>query len=174
MRPLPSLSLLNELFYIEGGLLLWRKDPPRKKNFVGREVGTPSTGGYRIVKIKGVKYLTHRIMYYMYTGEDPVGYEIDHVDGNPANNQKGNLRIATHAQNCQNKKVSGRNTSGHQGVTYRTARKKWSAYIRLNGEPMHLGYFDNKEDAVKTYIAACNEHFGEYSPWADGRPPEFG
>jgi hypothetical protein len=174
MRTLPALALLEEMFYITDGILFWKKNPPRKNNFVGKEVGGPSRGGYRIVKLGGVRYLTHRIMYYMYTGEDPIGYEIDHIDGNSSNNHKENLRKATHSQNSKNRRSTTRNKSGHPGVLYRDAKKKWQASIRLNGRFIHLGYFENKEDAIDTYINACNSHFGEYSPWAVPSTPEDG
>lgn len=35
------------------------------------------------------------------------------------------------------------------GVCWSKANKKWKAYIKIDGKQKHLGYFDNKEDAIK-------------------------
>lgn len=41
------------------------------------------------------------------------------------------------------------NSSGKTGVGYSTIRNRWSAYYHANGKSVILGYFDNKEDAIK-------------------------
>jgi len=46
-------------------------------------------------------------------------------------------------------KLSKRNTSGHKGVGWAKREQKWRAYIAIKGKTIHLGYFDNKEDAIQ-------------------------
>ena len=44
--------------------------------------------------------------------------ETDHRDCNPLNNQRFNLRPATHSQNLMNRKIRSDNTSGFKGVSW--------------------------------------------------------
>lgn len=94
-----------------------------------------------------------------------LGYKhYDHKDRNPLNNRKENLRKATYSQNAQNRTVGSNNTSGIIGVHYSKSAQKWRAVIKLNGKHNHLGYFVNKDEAIKTRLKAEVEYFGEFSP----------
>ena len=73
-----------------------------------------------------------------------------------------NLRWATTAENGQNQKLSKRNTSGSKGVSLNKNTQKWQAYIQIDGIPIHLGYFDNLEDAKQARIIKANEAFGVF------------
>lgn len=46
-----------------------------------------------------VKWYLHRLLYTVFVGEIKNGYEIDHIDGNRANNNLINLRMMTHRDN---------------------------------------------------------------------------
>lgn len=74
--------------------------------------------------------------------------EVDHINHNKADNRKQNLRICTHQQNNCNKPKTKLNTSGHVGVMWEKRFNKWRARIFNNGKDIHLGLFDNFEDAV--------------------------
>lgn len=79
---------------------------------------------------------------------------IDHINGNPKDNRKSNLRICKQSQNVLNKKFMSNNTSGFIGVSYRKDRDRWDPEIRLNNIRCHLGYTQNKQEAVyKRYYA---------------------
>lgn len=106
----------------------------------------------------------HMVMRRMLNGELPQGKEVDHVDGNGLNNRRYNLRLATPTENMQNKSLYRNNKSGVRGVSWHKRDKSWSATIRVNNRLIHLGYFDEIEDAANARIVAELEYFGEFSP----------
>lgn len=90
--------------------------------------------------------------------------EVDHIDGNPLNNQKSNLRICDRFSNAKNLPyISKNNTSGHKGVFYKKESNKWMAIIIVNNKRIHLGSFKNKEEAIKVRQEAELKYYGEYS-----------
>ena len=77
---------------------------------------------------------------------------IDHIDNNRTNNCLSNLRWASHSENNHNMSITKSNTSGHKGVTFNYKAQKWKAQIKLDGLQIHLGSFDNKENAIACTI----------------------
>lgn len=74
---------------------------------------------YIYVSINNEDYLMHRILYFIYTGDDPCDNPVDHIDGNTENNKKENLRKSTNFINVNsiNRKKYKNNSSGITGVT---------------------------------------------------------
>lgn len=107
----------------------------------------------------GKKYTTiamHRVIM-----RSPIGYEIDHINGNGLDNRKENLRIATRAQNQQNRNILRHNTSGYKGVS--KDRETWRAQIRVNNTIMRLGRFRDKISAAIAYNEAAKKYHGEFA-----------
>lgn len=94
----------------------------------------------------GQATLIHRVIFGLAVG-DPR--QVDHIDGDPLNNQRSNLRIVTPAQQMQNKKSYRGSTSAHRGVSWNTKLQKWVAQIQANGKNKHLGCFLSEEDAAR-------------------------
>lgn len=94
-----------------------------------------------------------------------MSYDIDHKDGELSrkDNRKSNLRIATRSQNQMNKGKQKNNKSGVVGVGWHKTSGKWAAYIAVDNKQIHLGLFDNFEDAVKARKEAEDKYFGEFS-----------
>lgn len=91
----------------------------------------------------------------------------DHIDGNPSNNCRNNLRLATPRENSQNRKVVVHNTSGYTGVCFDRNRGKWRADIKLPHKRKFLGHFSNIEDAIKARKEAEQTYFGEFARKSD-------
>lgn len=94
--------------------------------------------------------------------QTPSGLDTDHIDGNALNNRRSNLRWATRSQNVQNQGRRSDNSSGFKGVHWDKKRKNYRAYIYLQGNRRHLGYFRNAEDAAAAYAKASCEMHGEF------------
>lgn len=56
-----------------------------------------------MVKIKGSVYTSSRVIWKLVTKEDMVGKVIDHIDGDPLNNNISNLRCVDSVDNNRNK-----------------------------------------------------------------------
>lgn len=87
----------------------------------------------------------------------------DHKDRNALNNRRYNLRKATKHENARNLSLSKRNTSGVIGVSYYKPGEKWRAYIEYEGKFISLGYYCNKDDAIKARLKAEIKYFKEFA-----------
>jgi hypothetical protein len=94
---------------------------------------------------------------------EPEGKMVDHRNGNPLENRKAFLRPATNAQNQYNQGIPSHNTSGHKGVGWNKACKKWQARIKHEGKQIHLGLFTDLEEASKAYREAALKYHGEFA-----------
>lgn len=88
----------------------------------------------------------------------------DHVDRNPLNNRRSNLRPATEFENARNKSLSKRNISGFTGVCWDKEYNKWMAYIKIHKKMKRLGRFVCQEDAIKARLLAEAEYFQDFAP----------
>lgn len=116
--------------------------------------------GYAI-RFTGVKTVRlHRELLGLSAG-DP---EVDHVDGDPLNNRRSNLRLCPRgpAENQQNHvRLHPRNTSGYRGVTRESG--KWRAQAVLNGRRHDLGLFSEVTEAA----AAASRFRAEHMPFSE-------
>ena len=85
----------------------------------------------------------------------PKGMVVDHIDGNPLNNSRSNLRVCTQRENAKNK----------HGVTNVYERRgRWRAKIMHDYKYIHIGTFDTRDEAEQAVIDKKRELYGEYSP----------
>lgn len=59
--------------------------------------------GYKVIYLKRKKLYVHRVLWVLTYGDIPDGYMVDHIDGDKANNELSNLRLATNSQNLMNR-----------------------------------------------------------------------
>lgn len=118
--------------------------------------------GYLAIRVDGQRYLAHRLAWLYVFGAWPEG-DVDHANGDRADNRIENLRLANRSQNKANSKKYDNNSSGFKGVCWRKETGRWRARIGVNGEVLNLGSFDNAEDAYRAYSVAAEQHFGEFA-----------
>ncbi len=93
----------------------------------------------------------------------PDGVFVDHINGNPLDNRKANLRICSNSENLRNRKIARNNSSGFKGVHWRKDVRKWRSRIALDNKQKHLGYFDCPLQAAHAYNQAAIQHYGEFA-----------
>jgi len=93
----------------------------------------------------------------------PAGMVVDHINHNTLDNRKENLRICTIKQNCQNRRSRTKTKTNFKGVTFSDEKGKFRSRINYNGKRVHLGYFDCKVEAARTYNQAATKFYGEYA-----------
>lgn len=168
MRAIPTQDRLREVldYNRDTGLFTWKKSTRRIGNLVGSIAGTVRGAGYIYIGVDAFgQFAAHRLAWVWCFGDIPCGIEVDHIDGNPANNAIANLRLATSTEQKRNKGVQRNNRSGLKGAFYHACRKgkKWRSQIKVGLNLVFLGYHETAEQAHQSYLAAANRYFGEHA-----------
>lgn len=150
-------SILN--YDQEAGIFTWKVSTSNNVK-VGDVAGSLDGAGYQQIGIQSRRYKAHRLAWLHTHGVWPKA-QIDHINRIRTDNRISNLRDVSHKQNGQNRSTNSDNTSGHPGVHWYKPYSKWRAEITHNQKNIHLGYFDDLEEAVAARKAA------EKFYWAD-------
>lgn len=109
-----------------------------------RTFGSGSREGYRLRYINDKQILVHVIIARAFLGEKPEGYQVDHINGDKADNRPENLRYVTQKQNLRGaRKNYGR--SKYRGVSLNG--KRWGAMVLGD----RYGSFDTEEEAAERF-----------------------
>lgn len=145
------------------GILKWKIYRYSGSNYSKMECYPGKIINSKATSLYGERMTTSKICWALYYKKYPDYPIIDHKDGNTKNIKIKNLREATNSQNQMNKIIQSNNTSGIVGVFWYQSKKKWCARIIFENNKIHLGYFNNVENAIKARKNAEEEYFGEFS-----------
>lgn len=111
----------------------------------GTVAGRRDKRGCWQLRLNGTPYLVHRVIWCILTGELRDDDEIDHIDGNPSNNVRSNLRIVSRPINSRNRPKRSDNKTGKTGVTWSDIENRYRVYWVDNGNAR------SKSFSVKRY-----------------------
>ena len=106
--------------------------------------------GYVQLSINGFNMLMHRIIAECFIPNPECKPQVDHINGDKADNRASNLRWATNKENMKGFQIKRKGaTSKYRGVNWHNKKKKWHSRFQLeNGIQKHVGYFDDEEEAA--------------------------
>jgi len=139
----------------ETGIVTYAVELSDYKVHKGMVVGHRSGNGYLNVRINGLAYRLHRVVWALVHGQWPSS-QVDHINGNRLDNRLANLRDVSHGVNQQNRRSAARsNSSGLLGVQRANSKTNpFTARIRVDGKSFSLGAFPTPEEAHAAYLKA--------------------
>ena len=167
---IPSADFLRKILSYdkETGFLTWKERPKEmfstgynggetqhktwNSRYAGKRISNIGSGGYIRVNINNKKFLAHRLIWRMMTGNTPS--QIDHVNGDKTDNRWCNLREVSQAENTKNSSIRSDNTTGVTGVSFCKRDRVYIASITLNRRTKVLGRFSSIEEAASARKAA--------------------
>lgn len=115
-----------------------------------------NSAGYVATKYNGRNQLLQRLL--LSPSKNEV---VDHINRNPLDNRRCNLRIATRQQNQFNLGVFQNNRTGHKNIC--AVGGKFAVYIKKDGKSMYFGRFTTLQKAVDTANEVRKRLFGEFA-----------
>ena len=133
------------------GVFIRRLKQPGAK--VGKISGCLRSDGYLTTSIDGKPHKCHRLAWLYMTGNWPC-YEIDHIDGDRANNKFLNLRDIPKWANIQNQRKAQKHNRSTGVLGIFPNGNRFAARLSVNNKKVYLGTFPTKEEAHQAYLTA--------------------
>lgn len=174
-RPLPSKEelLLWFRYNPETGVLYKiaiKRGRPAQRALLEqpRAISYSLMNGHLACYVHGRLTLVSRVIWVMQTGDDPGAKDVDHINGNQADNRWSNLRLADRHQNqCNRRRPQANTLSKYRGVTFRRNSRGEIAYIKaqiqVRGKHINLGYHPTEEAAYAAYCEAAKKYHGDFA-----------
>lgn len=163
-----GMEFCRECFEYREGVLYWKQRPEShftrrldwqgfNSKHAGKKAGRIGKDGYIHIKFRrgmsgtaSYSLTGHRVIWMLHHGKWP-DHCIDHMDRDRTNNRIENLRDVTMSVNLLNR--GNPRSTGMSGV-HRTASGRFTAQIRIGDGYVHLGTFDDMNDARRARVLA--------------------
>lgn len=162
-----------EIFDLDAdtGRLRWRVRPrshfrsdrghrTANSKLAGKLVGEGGRSSrYLTVRVCGLTWYVHRIVWLLWTGELPD--TIDHINRDTKDNRPSNLRPCSQSENAINRSARA---AGRISGAVEAKPGLWRASLGAYNKRIHLGYHKTREAAEQAYQTALRDTFGEFVP----------
>jgi hypothetical protein len=109
------------------------------------------------------RMIMHRVVVERMTGRKIASSDhVDHINHDTLDNRRSNLRVTTAQQNTFNSLPSN-GTSKYKGVSWHRQISKWVGTIHIDRKKIHIGCFEQEDDAAIAYDAAAIQLYGDYA-----------
>ena len=145
------------------GVFTWATDSGRWGRIkAGTVAGHKKANGYIVINIGKKLLYAHRLVFEM-EGGIPDGMEVDHINGDPSDNRRCNLRLCDSSENNFNTKRPSTNTSGIKNVHFDKGTGRFRVRIRCKGLHKHIGLFETIEEAGEAARIARQQLHKEFA-----------
>lgn len=157
-------KLIKQIWYYKEGSLYWITSRPGVQT--QKPAGCLNTNGYIRIGYQYKIYAAHNLIWILFNGSIPDGYEVDHIDNNRSNNCIDNLRLLTTKENLSLRK----HLLKPKGcVYYQKQIKRWRAMVQFQGVKHRLGCFKTEKEAsvvLSNYLTKL-QNAGTAAPTVD-------
>lgn len=153
-----TIERLKEALWLdeEEGRFYWQIEVRGKRP--GWQAGSFDAYGYGQVRLDGILYKEHRLVWFYITGTW-LSDQIDHENHSRRDNRFVNLRETNNHTNHLNRPMQKSNTSGFVGVHKDKRNGLYKAYVNLHGKRIDLGWHKEIESAIAARMDA-NQKYG--------------
>lgn len=151
-----KIAIVDDIDYAYLSTFNWRAEKGHKGVFYARRDSVKSDKFSK----SGISVKMHREILGLKPEDCRQG---EHKNSDGLDNQRKNLRIATHSENQCNRKKRDKTNVKYKGVTLDKTPGRFRARIYRNGKEFYLGSFSTKEDAACAYDNAALVHHGEFA-----------
>jgi hypothetical protein len=137
---------------------------PEDEHLLGERQWKINAYGYAVFYSRGECVLLHRIILGAKDGE-----VVDHINGNPLDNRRENLRLCTPGQNGLNRRMHKNNAAGFPNVYWEPkygnrGGNSFTAQVRIHGKKFRRRGFKTAEaayEAAKEMMARLHGEFAK-------------
>ena len=105
-------------------------------------------------------YKTLRLIVFWMTGFMPSPNRcVMPIDNNILNMKWSNIKVGSQSDVLVKSRVRG--SCAMKGVSWDKSKKKYSAYVSINGKQKYIGLFKTERAAHEAYMKAARKHYGE-------------